>query len=170
MSKTIITNEENSDYGQELMAWQIPSRETYTRGLWWYIITGVVLVTMVVYGIWTANYLFVILIALFIFINLVNYFRPAPQIDFIITSQGFIIDDKFYDYDVAKNFCVIYKPRENLRALYLEFNGILKPRLTIPLLNNNPLEVRQHLLNYISENLDRTDEPNTDYLAKRLKF
>lgn len=163
-------DKEEADFGQELMVWRIPARESYSRGQWWYIITGAALLAMVVYGIWVSNYLFVIIIVLFVAINVVNYFRPAEEIDFIITSEGVIIGNSFYDYDEIRNFSVIYKPREDLKALYLEFGSIMRPRLTIPLKDENPLQVRDHLLKYLKENLDRTDEPNTDYLAKRLKF
>ena len=103
-------------------------------------------------------------------IAVINHFRTSELVDVVITTEGIQVDTAFYDYDMIKNFSVIYKPRDQVKALYLEFNNVIRPRLTIPLNEANPVQVRSQLLKFLMENLDRTDEPNTDYLSKKLKI
>ena len=164
-----MANEE-ADYGQDLMSWQIPEIPNYQRGPWWYLITGLVSLGLVIYGFYTGNYLFVFLIFLFVIIAIINYFRQPEMVEVAITTEGILVDTNFFDYDMIKNFSVIYKPRDQVRALYLEFNNFLRPRLTISLEGVSPIHVRENLLKYLMENLERTDEPNTDFLSKKLKI
>ena len=51
-----------------------------------------------------------------------------------------------------------------------EFKTVLKHRLTIPLGNKDPLFVRNNLLKYLSEDLERTDEPMSESLARLFKL
>ena len=42
--------------------------------------------------------------------------------------------------------------------------------LGIPLQGNNPLLVREYILQYLPENLDREEEPASDAIARVLKI
>ena len=161
---------EEQNIGQELMSWQIPEVPNYERGFWWYLLTSIISLAMIIYGFYTSNYLFVFIIVLFVVIAIARYLRPNEEVDVYITSEGILVDTTFHDYDTIKNFSVIYKPRQKIKSLYLEFNGFVRPRLTIPLVEANPIEVRENLLKYLEENLDRIDESNTDFFSKKLKI
>ena len=158
------------DFGQDLMSWQIPEIPSYQRGPWWFLLTGLIALGFVIYGFYSSNYLFIFIIILIVVIAVINHFRTSELVDVVITTEGIQVDTAFYDYDMIKNFSVIYKPRDQVKALYLEFNNVIRPRLTIPLNEANPVRVRSQLLKFLMENLDRTDEPNTDYLSKKLKI
>ena len=162
--------ENQEDYGQELLSWQIPEYEKHERGLKWYIIAGVLAVAFIIYGLWTSNYLFALLVVMFAAITMINHWREPVMLDFVISAEGVVIGDKFFDYDTIKHFSLIYKPKEQVKTLYLEFKSVLRPRLSIPLFNVNPVLVRQHLLKYIMEDVDRTDESNSDFISKKLKL
>lgn len=165
-----MAQEENLDFGQELMSWEIPEYDKHERTTGWYIMAGLICLGLMIYGFYTANYLFVIIIFLFVGLNVINYFRQPDLLEFIITTEGIIIGTNFYDFDDIKDFSVIYKPSRNVRTLYLNFKSILRPRLSIPLADVNPVDVREHLIKYLAEDLERTDEANSDYIAKKLKL
>jgi len=87
-----------------------------------------------------------------------------------LTEEGIIVGRKFYDYDEFKNFSIVYKPKQETKSLYFEFNNSLRPRLSIPLKKMNPLLIRKNLLKYLPEDLDRTDRPLSEELGKLFKL
>ncbi len=161
---------------EEYLSWRIPEYEKHQRGFRWYLIGSIMAAVLAGLSIFTPNflfdspnYLFLIIIvlsaAILLLINVM-----AGEVDFTITSDGIEVGDKFYDYDELKNFCVLFKPREELKSLYFEFKSNFRPRLHIPLGDANPLEVREILLAFLNEDLDRTDESSIDYLSKMFKL
>ncbi len=101
---------------------------------------------------------------------IINDSRPALMVDFEIGPEGIKIGQKFYDYDELKNFTVLYKPRESVKSLYFEFKNSMHPRLAIPLRRMEALTVRNLLVKYLDENLDRTEIPLSEQLTKLLKL
>lgn len=160
----------------ELISWTIPEYDKHNRGFRWYLVVGIIMFILAAFSLFTPNwlfdtpnYLFLIIIILSA-ITMILLNAMAGNIDFVITTEGIIIGDKFYDFDDFKHFCVLYKPRENLKVLYLEHRGMLRPRMVIPMQDANPLEVRDILLDYLTEDLERTDESNTDFLSRIFKI
>lgn len=160
----------------EIISWTIPEYEKHDRSFRWYVITGIIMAILAGFSLFTPNWLFdtpnylFLIIILLSGVTMILLNAMAGNIEFVITTEGFIIGDRFYDFDNFKNFCVLYKPRENLKVLYLEFRGIFRPRLTVPLQDVNPLEVRDILLDYLTEDLERTDESNMDFLSRIFKI
>ena len=85
-------------------------------------------------------------------------------------NEGVAIGQKFYDYDEFRHFAIVYKPKLDNKNLYFEFNNVLKTRISIPLENMNPVELRDHLLQFLDEDLERTDIPLSESLSKMLKL
>jgi hypothetical protein len=164
-----------ADY-EEFFSWRIPEYEKHQRSTRWYVVGSLIVLVLASLSIFTPNFLFdspnylflIIVVLASVILILIN--AMADEVDFIITSEGIIIGDRFYDYDEFKHFCVLFKPRENLKVLYLEFKAPLKPRLKVPLQDANPVAIREILLAYLTEDLDRTDESNVDFLSKLFKF
>ena len=48
-----------------------------------------------------------------------------------------------------KSFFIIYQPPE-VKSLYFEFKALTKPRLVIPLKDQNPVEIRKTLLEHLA--------------------
>ena len=160
--------EEN--YGEELLSWEMPEYTTYQRGKLWYVLAVVVSCGLIAYALYDHNYLFALIIVMFLVISIINNIKKPDNLDVVITTMGIGIGEKFYNFEVFHSFSVIYKPTEDLKMLYLEFGSILRPRVSVPLQDINPLKVREILINRISEDLERTDEPNTDFFSKKLKL
>ena len=68
------------------------------------------------------------------------------------------------------NFSVVYKPKQEIKNLYFEFQNSIKPRLSIPLNNINPINIREYLLKYLKEDLTRKNIPVSEELAKLFRI
>ncbi len=161
---------EKTNFGAILASWVVPEYEQHLRSKVWYIAALLIGTGLLVFSYFTDNFLFAVIILIFALITILHDGQSPGRVKFIVTEEGIIIGKKFIDYDEIKDFSVIYKPRENAKNLYFEFNGFLKHRLTIPLEKENPLQIREILLKYLSEDLERKNQPLSEGLAKMFKI
>ena len=165
-------NTKNNEANQDniIISWLVPEYEKYDRNKSWYIIASIVAIIMFIYAFWTANFLFVVIVVLAATVIILNDGGSPNNLNFAITDDGIIIGKKFIDFDELKNFSIIYKPRQNIKKLYFEFNNALRPRMSIHLDNMNPLKIRDILLNYLQEDLSRENEPFSERIGKLFKI
>lgn len=165
-----MANQTEINYGQKITGWRIPEYEQPERGKNWYIITSIVALLLLIYSFLTSNFLFAMIIVVAAIVLISHDGQQPDMVNFTITDEGIIIGRKFYDYDEIKDFSIIYKPRQEVKNLYFEFKNPLKHRLSIPLDKQNPLQIRENLLKYLEEDLERTDQPLSESLAKLFKL
>jgi len=158
------------DKGDEIISWQVPEYEKHERNKSWYIFAGIIGLLFLVYAIYTKNFLFAVIIIVVALIIILHDSREPDLIKTSITDEGIIVGRKFYDYDEIKNFSIVYKPKQKVKNLYFEFKNVIRQRLSIPLDDINPLSIRETLLKYLPEDLDRTDQPLSEGLAKMFKL
>jgi len=159
-----------NDFGKELFNWNVPEYEQHNRTKIWYISAILIAILLILFSFWTNNFLFAVIIIITSLIIILNDGSIPASVNIKIMEEGIIVGRKFYDYDEFKNFSIIYKPRLNVKNLYFEFKNVLKYRLSIPLNNINPLPIRENLLKYLEEDLERTDQPLSEGLSKLLKL
>ena len=161
----------NKEYESEaLISWDIPEYDRYERTKIWYIIASIVALAILIIAFWAQNYLFAIIIVLSALIITINQWREPEKINFSIHDEGLLLGKKFIDYSELKNFSIVYKPRQDIKKLYFEFESVLKPRLSVYMDNINPLKIRDILLNYLQEDLERENEPLSESLAKLFRL
>lgn len=164
------------------LKWQVPEYRIPERPRSWYTV-ALLLMTIVIFFSFFAikdwrlvflgaesNFLFAIILILAAIITILNENRPPIIVDIVIDSEGVKVGSKFYDYDEFKHFSVIYKPKQSLKNLYLEFKSGIRPRLSIPLRSLDALTIRNYLVKYLDEDLERTDAPVSEQLTKLLKL
>ena len=154
----------------EIIAWDVQEYEKHDRGRAWYVTAVILALLALVYSFWTSNFLFVVIIVIAAVVIILNDGREPEKVKFAISGEGLIIGKRFIDYDDLKNFSIIYKPRQNVKKLYFEFKNVLRPRLSINLDNMNPLPIREILLNYLPEDLERENEPLSEQLGRLFKI
>ena len=150
--------------------WSIPEYNKHKRNKTWYVLASIITIALLVFAFITANFLFVIIIIMSVAIVLVNDKREPNKVKFSMDGEGIYIGKRFYDYDEFKDFSILYKPKQEMKNIYFEYKNRVKQRISIPLFNNNPLLVRDFLLRYMEEDIDRTDEPLSESLAKFFKL
>lgn len=152
-----------------LIEWLVPEYREHTRSRRWYMVSGGILILLLAYSIFTANFLFALIIIIASIIIILQDKHQAPKIPFAITEAGIALGRDFYDYAKLQSFWLYYEPDE-AKTLFLEFKNRVRPRLSIPLFNKNPLHVREHLLNFLSEDVDKENEPVSEQLSRLLKI
>jgi len=161
-------NQEVQDYGQVLLSWRFAEFPSYERNTGWYIWGGIILIIFLIFSIWTSNFLFA-LITVMIAMTVLLFQRNNGQVQFEITEDGILLNKKFYSYEVLKNFYIIYQPPE-VKTLYFEPKALLQPRIPISLEDQDPVKVREILLQYLEEDLDQEDEPLSDFFSRLFKL
>lgn len=157
------------EVGDELHAWETWEFPPYERSRSWYLIATALSLAFILYAIWIQSYLFAIIVLLMGVMMLVNNLRKPERIMVYVTTLGIVVGNEFYSYRDMKNFSVVFNP-PLVKNLYLRFNSILQPMLVIPLESQNPVELRETLLLYAMEDLEREEEDLTDVLRRVYKL
>ncbi|MDO8559793.1 MAG: hypothetical protein Q7S23_02015 [bacterium] len=155
--------------GRVIVQWQCDDGTQQPRSHRWYVIAGVVAVLLIAYGVWMGDFLFSGLLVLFGLTYGLMRRQPSKTMSFAITDNGVAAGRTFYSYQELKRFWIIYQPPE-VKNLYLEFRNPFKPYLPLPLGSQNPVTARHALLDYLSEDLRREDEPVLDQISRLLKL
>ena len=167
---------------EKYLRWEVPEYKIPERGRAWYIIAGTFLFLCVFFSFFTitdwhleflgynSNFLFAVILIVSASIMYINEQRPPMMVNFELGPDGVKVGSKFYDYDEIKNFCVFYKPKLSIKSLYFEFKNSTRMRLSVPLKRMDALTVRNFLVRYLNEDLERENEPLSEQLTKLLKL
>lgn len=162
--------EENLNVGEILHEWSIPEYEQHERNRAWYIIMGLIATVLITYSLLSSNFLFSLVLILFIIIIFLQSHQDPIIIPFAITDLGVIVNDRFYQYSELTEFYIIYNPEEELKMLYLETAGNFTPRLRVPLMDSDPNEIRITLRSFIEENISKEEEPFSDMIGRKWRI
>jgi hypothetical protein len=155
--------------GNTLLEWSIAEYEQHFRPTAWYVIMTIVGSLLVGYAIFTDNFMFAIIVVLFAIILFLQSHQKPIVVPFRITELGIIINNRLYQYSELKDFYIVYQPPE-IKMLFIETQGTFRPRLRIPLIDMNPNEVRDLLLEFLEENLQKEEEPFSDKVAREWRM
>ena len=155
--------------GQDSFVWEAPSRERRNRGPRWYIITSIIAVVLVIYAVVTSNFLFALLILLGAILLVATGNQEPERILIQVGKNGVVVDGRLYEYPAIQQFAIVYQPPYT-KILYIEPKSVFQPRVRIYLEEENPVEIRNHLKQYVQENLALQDEYISDILARLLKI
>lgn len=154
---------------QMLISWRVPEYRKYDRSRRWYALAAAVLAALLAYAIFSANFLFaIILIVIAVTVVLQDKHQPA-ELDFAIANEGIHIGRRFYVYGVFQHFWIFYEP-DQAKTLFFEFKNKVRPRLAVPLFNKNPLHIRSTLLKFLPEDSGKEFEPLSEQLSRLLKI
>ena len=150
----------------ENISWHVPEYDKHEKTKNWYIFYSIVAFLLILYSFFSGNFLFAVIIIIAAIVIVLRDGQNPAMIKISLEPEGITVGKQFHDFDEFKNFSIVYKPKEEIKNLYFEYKNSIKPRLSIHLKNNNPLLIRKNLLKYLPEDLDRTDQPLSEALAK----
>ncbi len=121
---------EYSEFGEEIMGWEVPEHESYERTKRWYIVAITIALLLLLFSFLTMNFLFAVIIIVVVLIVILRDDQKIEMVKFSITDEGVVIGRRFFDYDEIENFSIVYKPRQEAKNLYFDrsnelFNRIL---------------------------------------------
>ncbi|MFH1291811.1 MAG: hypothetical protein ABIH87_01265 [bacterium] len=167
MPKNLAKEDVNT--GKLIYKWQVREYEKPGSDRRWYTMMGLAGALLLIFGLFTGNYLFILVIVLFAIILFLHSMQDPMEVDFAITETGIVLGNKFYRYSELENFWIIYNPPE-VKNLYFGMRSVIKHRLQIPLLDNDPRAIHDYLAQYMVEEFENEDEPFSDRLARLFKL
>lgn len=160
---------ENANIGEIIHQWGVKEYEQTERDKRWFIVMGVLGTALILFALLTGNYLFILIVVLFGIILFLHGMQPPLEVGFAITQTGVVLGNKFYRYSEFDSFWLIYNPPE-VKTLYFSFNNILRHRIHVPLLENDPNPIREHLIKFVDEDFDQEEEPLSDRVARLFRL
>jgi len=156
---------EDVNIGDIIYQWNVKEYEPQERNRRWHIFMGIIAVLLVLFGVWTANYLFVLIVILFGIIVMLHGVQEPINVNFAVTQMGIVVGNIYYRYSELDSFWIIYHPPE-VKNLYFSFDRMVKHRLLIPLHDFDPRPIRDHLAQFLEEDLEQEEEPFSDRIAR----
>lgn len=172
----------NDNKEKNFIQWQVPEYQKHKRGRNWYVLATIFVLFALFFSFFNisswqlvflgakSNFLFAIIILMSVAIMIIHDSQEPRMVNVKLGPDGIQIGNRFYDYDEITRFCVLYKPKQSVKNLYLEFSNKMLPRLSVPLRRQDPLNVRNYLVRYLEEDLDRVAPPLSEGLTKLFKL
>lgn len=154
---------------QAPLSWTFPEYVRHERTRGWYIMAVLVAGAMLAYALLTSNWLFALIIIMVGMVLVINHRSEPATVAIAITADGLKLGAKEYKYSEFSKFWIIYQPPE-IKSLYLEFKSGVRPRLTISLEKENPLQVKSFLREYLEEDLEQEAEPFSETMGRIFKI
>ncbi len=154
---------------QDRFVWETVSFEKYERGPKWYAITGVLSLFLLAFAIWNENFLFAFLILLADITLILGYQRNPHAVLVQVGDNGVVWNGKLHLFQDIEHFAIIYQP-PNTKILYIQPKNSLHPWLRIDLEEQDPIGLRDHLVQFLPENLDLQNEYPSDTLGRLLRI
>ncbi len=150
------------------ISWQAPEFIHRPKSSMWFILVGIAGTGLILYFLFQRDYLTALL---FFLLGLVTFYfarLPAKNIQIQIGSKGLRLNQIQIPYQKLKKFWIVYEP-PIIKTLNFETTAYFNRFITLQLENENPLPIREILLKYIPEDLERGEQLD-DKIARTLKF
>jgi hypothetical protein len=161
--------EDTQGLSEVVFAWKCPEYTKHKKNILWYFISFILLAVFVGYAIYTTNYLFAIFLGLFYLVVIMYEFRNPNNVDCLITIDGIKHGKNFFYFKNMDDFFIIYQDH-GIKNLYVDFKNPLKGRMVVGLEGQDAVAIREFLLQFLEEDLEREAEPISERLSRFLKI
>ena len=121
---------------------------------------------LLLYAFYTRNFLFALIVVMMVLMLFTASAKPKNNLT--ITSGGIKLANQNIPWKDITKFWIIYQPPE-VKTLPCDLS-LLMPQISIPLEQQNPVQLRELLLKYVPEDLTKQEESNVDALSRILKW
>lgn len=166
--KIYLLHSQPSEYDEAILSWIAPETIKHERGMTWKVVMGGLLLSGIIWGIFTNALTFSLVLAVFaVAYYLINLEHPK-DLEVKISHIGIKIGTRRYPYSRIKAFWIIYEP-PYLKILNLRVSGEIITDLTIQLHDQTPSAVREVLMEKIPE-MEGQSEKLSDLLLRLFKI
>ncbi|MDO8668709.1 MAG: hypothetical protein Q7K65_00245 [Candidatus Buchananbacteria bacterium] len=160
---------ENQQLSEVVFSWKCHDYVKYQKSVAWYLISFLIIALMVGWAIYTINYLFAVFLVLFYLVVIMYEFKQPELVDCTITNDGIKHGKNFFFYKHIDNFFIIYQDH-GIKNLYVDFKNPLRGRLVVDLDGLDVIGIREFLLQFLKEDLEREAEPLSERLRRLLRI
>ena len=165
-----IQDEIDPKFGELVMYWTVKDFHRHERSILWYVLFFVIGIALILYAILTANYIFAVLLVMIGAFMVIRHFQDPQDVPVVILTTGIAIGNHYHEWDEVKDFAIVYEPPE-VRKLYVDFNRLRHPYVSLDIPEEmDPNDLREAMLEFADEDLDRKDEHLTDLVSRLYKF
>lgn len=157
------------DHGRKLAEWKFSEYVKYERSPAWYVGLGIIEAAVIIYSILSKNFLFALIAILIGMILVLHSKREPAELQCRIFEDGIQVGNKFYEWNDIKKFRIVYEPPK-IKLLYIDLKSVFMPDFSVPFDNQNPLEIRKILKEYLEEDLEKQYETLTDRVNRWLRL
>ncbi len=161
--------EVHSEHGKAVFEWTVPKYARHHRSKLWYVVAIVIGAVLLLTALRSGNFLFAVIIVMFAVIMVLNSLQEPEEMRVAFTERGLVWGEHYHPYIDIRVFWIVYQPPQ-IKNIYIEFKSITKPRLLVPLGEQDPVAIREFLKKVVREDTTRNDEPLSDYLGRVLKI
>lgn len=148
--------------------WTAPEFIHYPKSIWWFVAVGGVGATFVSFFAFQKEFL-VSLLFLLLTILVLFFSKTRPRtLEIQIDGIGVKINELKLSYQQIKSFWIVYEPPE-VKTLNFETTAYLNRFFTLQLQQEDPVRLREFLLKYLPEDLER-GEQFADQIGRKLRF
>jgi hypothetical protein len=166
--ESLIFKSAPEDIGEVYYEWSYPEFQKYDRSRTWYIVAGLVALALLVYSIIVVNFLLALIDLLVVLLLALEHFQTPHEVPVKVAEWGVLVGSNFIPYDSIDCFWLAYYPPQ-VKKLYLDLTGKKNP-VSLPLMDTNPLELREILEQFMEEDLYRDNESRIETWARKLKL
>ncbi len=128
-----------------------------------WIISGGVFASLLIFG----NTFGAATMALFIIILYMYALKKPETIHCKLTQEGVVFNDRLFPYNNISSFWILYEPP--VKELIIISKHKLMPKISIPIDDANPTEIREIMLN--NGVLEKEEEETlSEIIARKLRF
>jgi hypothetical protein len=146
----ILQESEMEDNSEVLFQWRGMEYENYGISRKMFLILTFALCGIVLYALISNNPIMAITFILIGVAGYLHYQKEARELDFTIISEGIIVGKEIYSFDKIKSFWIHYDP-PHTKIVSLHIGGTILPYVHIPIHNEDPVQIRAVLLEFIPE-------------------
>ena len=160
--------DQNENHNKTLIQWEAPEFIKYERSTRWYIIAGIVILSLITYGIATGSASMAIVFILLGGVFFLTHNHEPKMMNVEVTELGIKYGQYFYAYNNIASFWILYHP-PYVQTLNIQTAGKGAKRIKIELNNQNPVELRKLLSKEVPEE-EGGSESVTDGIIRLLKL
>jgi len=162
-------NQQNKNNEEQLIdiQWTAPEFEKREKSPAWFLAVGIFALIFFTIALLMKNFIFAVLIIISVFAIFIYAIKTPRQINFKIDGKGLWIGEKLYPYEELNSFWIFFEPSQ-IKELSIKSKKILAPLIKIPLLDQDPVLIRQALIKFIPE--EKQEESLVDIIARGIGF
>lgn len=149
-----------------LISWNAPEHIYTEKNNDWYWSVGIITITAAVLAFIFNNIIFGIFIIVGAFALIVHAIQKPKMVHYEINDRGVVVNDTLYPFLSLESFWI--NPHDVNPKILIKSHKTFMPYIIIHIEEVNPDDIRDTLLNYISETVHQ--EPLTQKLLERLGF